>query len=157
MAIFKLETTINAPIERCFLLSLSIDLHKEGLEHTKEKPISGTTSGIIRKGESVTWEAKHFGLTLRHTSKITEYEEPKYFQDLMTKGVFKSFVHDHYFYFDGSQTRMSDTLRFESPLGPLGSFVDFIFLSRYLRNLIELRNQTIKKIAESNSWQKYLD
>ena len=115
------------------------------------------TTGIIRENESVTWKAKHFGFWLHHTSKITGYDKPKYFQDSMTKGMFKDFVHDHHFNERDTHTEMIDTLVFNSPFGIIGRITDSLFLSNYLERLINSRNQTIKSIAESNSWQKYVD
>ena len=66
-----LKTIINAPITVCFDLARSIDLHKTTMKHTKEKAVAGITSGMINLNESVTWEAKHFGIKQKLTSKIT--------------------------------------------------------------------------------------
>jgi ligand-binding SRPBCC domain-containing protein len=92
-----IETRIAAPPGRCFLLSLSIDLHRDSTAATSERAIAGVTTGLIGNGESVTWQGSHFGLMLQHTSKITHYEPPTFFQDVMTSGMFKSFEHDHRF------------------------------------------------------------
>ena len=97
-----LETPINAPIERCFDLSRSIDLHTDSMQHTGEKAIAGRTSGLIELGESVTWEAKHFGIRQTLTSKITEFDRPNYFVDEQVSGAFKSFRHEHHFEQQGS-------------------------------------------------------
>jgi hypothetical protein len=35
MPTIKLKTTINAPIERCFLLSLSVDVHQLSTQETR--------------------------------------------------------------------------------------------------------------------------
>ena len=62
MTLIKLETNINAPIERVFDLARSIDLHKISTAHTNEQAIAGKTSGLIGMDESVIWRAKHFGI-----------------------------------------------------------------------------------------------
>jgi hypothetical protein len=41
----KLTTVIRAPVEVCFDLSRSIDLHIISTEHTGEQAISGVTTG----------------------------------------------------------------------------------------------------------------
>src|ERR1700733_15775427 len=112
-----LETPINAPIERCFDLSRSIDLHTDSMQHTGEKAIAGRTSGLIELGESVTWEAKHFGIRQTLTSKITEFNYPNCFVDEQVRGAFKSFRHEHRFVQQDGQTLMTDTFTFKSPLG----------------------------------------
>ena len=70
MARITLETLINAPVERVFTLSLSIDLHKLSMAKTNEEAIAGRTSGIIQEGETVTWLAKHLGVTQKLTVKL---------------------------------------------------------------------------------------
>ncbi len=62
MTRIELSTHINAPIERCFDLARSIDLHMESTKQTGEQAIAGRTSGLIGLGETVTWRAKHLGV-----------------------------------------------------------------------------------------------
>lgn len=93
MPIITLHTLINAPINRCFDLSRSIDLHKISTEHTKEEAIAGVTSGLINRDESVTWRAIHFGISQTLSTKITEFERSTFFVDEMVKGAFKSIRH----------------------------------------------------------------
>jgi ligand-binding SRPBCC domain-containing protein len=145
----ELSTTINAPIERCFDLARSIDLHVNSMAHTGEKAISGKTSGLIALGESVTWRAKHFGIWQTLTSKITAYDYPNSFTDEMVEGAFKSMRHEHLFYVVNNQTLMRDIFIFESPYGIVGRLVDFIFLSNYMEKLLIARNKIIKTVAES--------
>ena len=54
MPTIYLTIEINAPIERCFDLSRSIDLHTLSTSHTNEKAIAGVTSGLIGLNEEVT-------------------------------------------------------------------------------------------------------
>ena len=148
MPAIKLQTKINAPIERVFDLSRDIDLHKLSTKKTKEEAIAGKTTGLINLGESVTWRAKHFGVWLKHTSKITEFDKPNYFVDEMTKGAFKSFRHEHRFQQMESVTLMTDILEFESPLGFMGRLFNKLLLTEYLRKFIMERNAVIKLKAE---------
>ncbi len=102
-----IETLINAPIERCFDLSRSIDLHTDSMKHTGEKAIAGRISGLIELGETVTWEAKHLGIRQTLTSKITEFDNPNYFVDEQVSGAFKSIRHEHRFVQQG-RTNIDD-------------------------------------------------
>lgn len=156
MQVIRLETRIAAPAERCFRLSLSIDLHVHSTAATGEQAISGVTTGLIGLGESVTWRGRHFGLPLRHTSKITCYEAPTFFQDVMTAGAFKSFVHDHRFQELDGNTVMRDELRFSAPLGVLGRIVERTVLRNYLTRFLAERNGVIKLAAESEAWRDYV-
>jgi len=152
----RLETRIAAPVERCFLLSLSIDLHVDSTRPTRERAIAGVTSGLIGAGESVTWEGTHFGLRLRHTSRIVAYEPYRFFCDEMTAGAFKSFRHEHFFDEDGDGTLMRDVLEFAASLGLLGVIAERVVLHGYLRRFLAERNAVIQHAAESDEWRRFL-
>ena len=154
MQTIRLETRIAAPARRCFLLALSIDLHMDSTAGTRERAVAGVTTGLIAHGESVTWRGRHFGLMLQHTSKIARYEPPVFFQDVMTAGAFKSFVHDHRFQQHGGITVMQDELKFSAPLGVLGSMAESLVLRSYLACFLRERNQFVKQVAESEMWRK---
>jgi len=151
-----IETQIAAPVERCFLLSLSIDLHVESTAQTRERVVAGVASGLIGLGETVTWEGRHFGFKLRHTSIIRAYDKPSYFQDAMTEGMFRSFEHDHRFVANEGGTMMRDELRFASPFGWVGRVVDTLVLKRYLRFFLMERNEMIRRVAESEEWRRFV-
>lgn len=156
MPIIELITEINAPIERCFNLSLSIDLHTDSTTGTNEKAIAGVTSGLIKQGETVTWEATHFGLKQHLTTLITKVDFPNSFEDKMLKGAFKNFYHKHLFEKDGQKTIMKDVFEFESPFGIFGKLFNYFVLTNYMKKFLRERNGIIKKIAESNDWKKYI-
>ncbi|TNJ67069.1 SRPBCC family protein [Paenibacillus hemerocallicola] len=148
MPIIYTELTIRAPIQRCFDLSRSIDIHMQSTAKSRERAVAGVTSGLIRLGETVTWEAVHLGVRQRLTVRITEYSEPSYFVDEMVKGAFRSFVHRHEFGEADGQTMMKDTFDYVSPLGWLGRAADKLFLEAYMRRFLLERNRYIKQVAE---------
>jgi len=151
MPIIQLETRINAPIAIVFDLARSIDLHKISTAHTNEQAVAGKTSGLIGMGESVTWQAKHFGIVQRLTSKITAYDKPHYFTDEMVSGAFKSFKHEHIFKEENGVTVMADVFMYQSPLAILGIVADVIFLKKYMEALLIERNRIVKEFAEDKS------
>ena len=156
MPIIKLETKINAPVERVFDLARSIDLHQDSMSQYDEKAVAGVTSGLIKMDETVTWEATHFFVRQNLTSKITAFDPPRYFRDSMVSGVFERFDHDHYFEEKGTETLIRDVFDYDSPLGILGNIADFLLVESHLREMLEGRNELIKRVAESNEWRKFL-
>ena len=68
-----LETYVAAPIEICFDLCLNVNAH-EAAGHGRA--VAGMTQGQMQLGDTVTWEAVHFGVRQRLTSKIVAYERP---------------------------------------------------------------------------------
>jgi len=151
-----LKTKIKAPQKLVFDLSRSIDLHIISTDKTNEKAIAGRTEGLIELGETVTWRAKHFGVYQNFTSKVTGCREADYFADEMLSGAFKSFRHEHHFSYENNETILIDIMEFVSPLGWLGNFVDFLFLEKYMKGFLILRNNTIKEFAESDKWKQVL-
>jgi ligand-binding SRPBCC domain-containing protein len=156
--IIELETKIAAPPERCFLLSLSIDLHMESTAATRERAIAGVTHGIIGPDQTVTWRGRHFGLMLTHTSLIDRYEPPGYFRDVMVQGNFRSFEHEHFFapIAEGG-TLMRDRLQFAAPFGPLGRMAERLVLRNYMLNFLRERDECVRTVAEHPSeWTRYI-
>jgi ligand-binding SRPBCC domain-containing protein len=156
MARIELTTSIQAPTECCFLLSLSVDLHKLSTASTQEEAIDGVTSGIMKLGDFVTWRAKHLGIWQTLSTRITEYQYPSYFCDEMIRGAFKSLRHEHHFLSNGEITIMQDIFLFESPLGIFGKMANKFFLKAYLKKFLSQRNQLIKEFAESERWKLLL-
>jgi ligand-binding SRPBCC domain-containing protein len=153
MPIINLETKIKSTIDTCFDLSRSIDLHKISTAQTNEKAIDGKITGLISLDEFVTWEATHFGVKQKLSSRITAFNRPYHFRDEQISGAFKSIIHDHYFEVQGEYTLMKDVFIFESPLGILGKIFNKIILTNYLKKLLVQRNNIIKEFAETEKWK----
>jgi ligand-binding SRPBCC domain-containing protein len=157
MPAIYLETQIKSTVEVCFDLSRNIDFHQISTAETNEKAIAGRTKGLIEAGEFVTWQAKHFGITQKLTSKITAFNKPFYFRDEQQKGAFKYIIHDHYFESHNEYVLIKDIFNFQSPFGLIGNLVDKIVLTNYLRNILLKRNMVIKKYAETEKWKSFLN
>jgi len=149
MPSIQLSININAPIQQVFDAARSIDLHQESMEHTDERAIAGKTIGLIELGETVTWEAFHFGVKQQLKVRITQMDAPNSFIDEMVSGAFKRFKHVHTFSEQGGFTRMTDSFNYTSPLGPLGKLADFLFLKKYMTHLLMSRNLRLKEHLES--------
>jgi ligand-binding SRPBCC domain-containing protein len=152
-------TVIHAPMERCFDLARSVEVHLKGNRHWGEEAVAldGVTSGLVGLGERVTWRARHFGVRQMLSSEITAMDAPRYFRDRMIRGAFRSMEHDHFFQMleDGS-TEMKDVFCFAAPLGVLGRVAEELLLRRYMSALLRERNAIVKQVAESSDWRQYL-
>jgi ligand-binding SRPBCC domain-containing protein len=152
-------TLIHAPIERCFDLSRSVEVHVLGNVHFGEQavPLQGSASGLLGPGDKVTWQARHFGVRQRLTSQITEFDPPHAFQDTMLSGAFAWMQHDHFFLeLPNGITQMRDIFRYAAPIPVLGIIAERLVLDRYMRNLLRERNAVIKQVSESNRWLQYV-
>jgi hypothetical protein len=152
-------TTIEAPIQRCFDLSRSVEVHLLKNVHSEEQAlaIDGLTSGLQGFSDRVTWRAKHFGFWHNLTNEVTAITPPTYFQVTMNKGIFRSMQADHLFRtLPSGATEMTDRFRIASPPPILGLLAEELFLRRYMLALIRERNAVIKQLAESSDWKFYL-
>ncbi|MEO0475717.1 MAG: SRPBCC family protein [Planctomycetota bacterium] len=148
MPSIEIATDIRAPIKACFNLARDIGFHVRSMGHTNERAIDGRTEGLIELGETVTWQAKHLGLTRRMKVEITAMDRYTHFRDEQVDGPFKSFIHNHHFEDLGEDiTQMRDVITFASPFGLVGRCVDRVYLAGYLRRLIEQRALAIKAEA----------
>jgi len=154
------ETTlIHAPIQRCFDLSRSVEVHLLSNIHSGEQALAtgGVMTGLVGLYQRVTWRAKHFGFWQNLTSETTALDAPTYFQVTMVQGIFRSMQADHIFHaVSPTLTEMKDNFRVAAPLPLLGPLAERLFLRRYMLSLLRERNAVIKRVAESSEWQRYL-
>lgn len=151
------ETRIDTPAERCFDLARSVDAHVATTRQTGERAIAGKTSGLLELGDEVTWQARHFSVRQRLTSRMTAFDRPVYFQDRMTRGAFRFLEHDHHFVISANGgTTMLDVLRFESPGWLAAGLLERFLLGPHLERFLIERGEQLKAIAESQHWQRYL-
>ena len=130
-----------------FDLALDIDAHMGSMAESGERAIDGVTTGVIGLDETVTWRARHFGITWTMTTTISELDRPKRFVDRQLRGPFKEFIHEHTFVPVDGGTHVTDRVRFAAPLGPLGRVAERLVLKRYIPELIDTRNEFM--IAEA--------
>lgn len=150
MPCIRLETFINASPQTVFDLSRSVDLHKASMKHHAERAIAGTTNGLMNKGDTVTWQARHLFKNRTLKVQITEMQPPTFFADEMLEGDFKKMRHEHTFKAVDSATLMIDEFYFELPFGVIGKVVNILFLKTYMTRLLLERNGEIKSTAEAS-------
>jgi ligand-binding SRPBCC domain-containing protein len=152
---FRLKESIhvNAPIDRCFLLSTSIALVEKTLHM---KPVSGKTSGLIVQGDQLLWRGWKFGLPAWHETLITRYERPGFFQDTMGRGMFRNFQHDHRFEDIDGRTLMIDIVRFSMRFGFLGRMLGKYVVVPHVLATMHARFDLLKRIAEGEDWERHI-
>ncbi len=152
-----LTTFIAAPAQRVFDLSRHIGLHKESMSKYKEEAVAGTRFGLIEKDDTVTWRARHFFKNRLLRSCISEMKKYEMFTDEQAEGDFKMMKHEHYFKPCDNGTILIDIFDFESPYGVIGRCFNSVYLTGYIKRMLENRNRVIKEFAESDKWKKLLE
>lgn len=157
MPTIHLAIDVDAPQSRCFDLARCVEFHTRSMSSSGERAVAGVTSGLLSLNDQVTWEARHFGIRQRLTSRITALDAPHLFVDEQVAGAFKRFRHEHCFEkLTPSRTRISDTFEFESPFGPLGVIANAIFLSRHMTQLLRAHQHHLKSALETPEWRNFL-
>jgi len=128
-----------------FDLAHDIGVHTASQSEASERATAGVTGGLIGLGETVTWKARHFGLSLSLTSRVTEFDAPHRFVDEQTSGPFASFRHEHSFESTASGSVMTDRVQFAAPFGMLGRVIEKLVLERYLTRLITQRGEFLAR------------
>jgi ligand-binding SRPBCC domain-containing protein len=156
MPVIHLTTFIAAPAQRVFDLSRHIGLHKESMTAYNEEAVAGTRMGLIEKDETVTWRAKHLFKTRLMRVKITQLEKYYLFTDEQVEGDFKMMRHEHHFKPCDNGTILIDLFEFETPYGIFGQWLNGLYLTKYMKRLLEQRNKAIKEVAEGDRWKMLL-
>ncbi|WP_235445098.1 SRPBCC family protein [Streptomyces sioyaensis] len=134
-------TAVAAPPDHVFAVCLDVQAHTRSMADSSERVVDGRRRGELSLGDTVTFQARHFGLTWRLKARITAYDRPRGFVDEQESGPFKRWRHAHHFEPDGAGgTVMRDVIDFASPGGPVGRIVDRVLLGRYMPHLIRVRN-----------------
>ncbi len=106
----------------------------------------------MRAGVVYRIRVKQFGLVpIRMVSEIVEYTPPTGFVDVQAPhgGPFKSWTHRHHFEaLPGGRTRLTDQVRYELPLGPLGALADRLFVRRSLERMFRYRHRVTRETLE---------
>src|SRR5256885_17143582 len=87
MPVIHLETIIHAPRQVCFDLMRDVEAHMGSTAATQERAVAGRMSGCFELGDLITWEARHFGLRLPMTVRVTRCEPPEVFVDEMVSEI----------------------------------------------------------------------
>jgi ligand-binding SRPBCC domain-containing protein len=146
----EIVTVIAASAELVFDTSLAVDAHTASMAASGERAVGGVTTGRLRLGDEVTWQARHLGRSWRMTSRITAHRRPTYFVDEQTSGPFAEWRHAHHFEPQtAGATLMRDVIDFAAPYGPLGRLTEILLLDRYMTKLIVTRNRYLATVCRA--------
>lgn len=79
----------------------------------------------MRRGALIDYAVSPFGVPMRWSSLITEFEAPRLFVDEQLKGPYSYWRHAHRFEPAGDGTWIEDDILYALPFGPLGVLAHF--------------------------------
>lgn len=137
---------VQAPLERCFVLSTRIEIVQQTLGFTPEP-----AAGAVTAGSRVRWRGWLFGLPHEHHTLITAFDAPHFFEDSQERGRFAKFRHEHRFREVDGGTLMEDAVHFALPWWLGGALVAKWVMAPHIQRLLRARMTLLKKLAESDS------
>ncbi|MDQ6810994.1 MAG: SRPBCC family protein [Actinomycetota bacterium] len=105
----------------------------------------------MRAGAVIEYRLRLRGLPMRWASLIEEWQPGRRFVDRQVRGPYRFWHHTHDFekHLDGTLIR--DTVRYELPLGPLGSLAHTAFVRRDLARVFDYRHEQVAALWHANT------
>lgn len=108
--------------------------------------ILGMNTDNIQAGSLIDYKLQIHGIPMKWKTKISEYEDGKYFVDEQLKGPYSKWVHEHAFYTHKSGTLISDKVVYKVPLGAIGNLIAGWFIKKDVNKIFNFRNKIINNI-----------
>jgi len=89
-----------------------------------------------------------FGIPLRWQTRIKTVEKPYRFIDTQLKGPYRLWQHTHTFTQTDKGVLMKDEVKYQLPLGPLGSLAHALLVRKKLQALFRYRKAAIEHILK---------
>ena len=97
----------------------------------------------MRAGAEIDYELAWRWFPLRWRTAITRWDPPRSFTDVQVRGPYRLWEHTHTFHAENGGTRMSDSVRYQLPLGMLGRMAHWIRVRHDLERIFDYRNAAV--------------
>lgn len=150
MRTLERESVIKAPIEEVFSFfgkaeNLNI-ITPPQLKFDIVTPLPIT----IKEGTIIDYKIKISGLSFNWRTKITEWEPPRRFIDIQTRGPYKMWVHEHTFIADGNKTIMKDKVNYISKGWFLEPLIQRFFVRKKVEDIFDYRQKKLSAIFKDD-------
>lgn len=110
--------------------------------------ITSKFTGEIYEGMIITYNVSPFpGYSTTWVTEITHVNKPYYFTDEQKIGPYKLWHHQHLFKPEGDDgTTAEDLIHYSVPYGPLGTFLNKIYIRKNLDNIFDYRFKVLKDL-----------
>jgi ligand-binding SRPBCC domain-containing protein len=157
MVTIRTVTWVDAPVERCFRLAISVDFQLASSRYKDVEAITSGQSNSLEQGDTVTWRGRMFGLGRTHTHYVEVVRPFSYIHETMVDGSFMFYEQERHFAAMDDGTRMRNEVRFSVGWGPLGRQIEKTLLKRRVAALLKWRNEALKEAAESEVWKRFVE
>ena len=100
----------------------------------------------MRAGAEIDYELSWRWFRLRWKTVIARWDPPGSFVDVQARGPYRLWEHTHTFRGENGGTRLSDSVRYELPLGMPGRLAHWIEVRRDLERIFDYRKAAIGRV-----------
>ncbi len=97
----------------------------------------------IEEGTTIRYRLRLHCIPVQWRTDICEWNPPRCFVDVQTKGPYRQWRHTHRFEADGDRTKMIDEVQYSLPFGLLGRIVHALKVQRDIRRIFDYRRLRI--------------
>ena len=103
----------------------------------------------MQAGTLIDYRIRLLGVPLHWRTQIEAFEPPLRFTDIQIRGPYRLWHHTHEFLETAEGTLMTDRVRYEMPLGSLGSLTHALWTRRTLERIFDYRFAKVAEILGS--------
>ena len=145
---FVKESVINATPERVFAFHELPDAFERLMPPWEDATII-QKADIKVIGSQAIIDTKILGIyTARWVAEHTEYDPPRYFEDIQVSGPFAKWRHRHIIEPHANGAILRDEIEYQPPLGFLGELAAPIAVVPKLEKMFDFRHEVTKKWCE---------
>lgn len=99
----------------------------------------------MRAGALIEYRIRLYGIPMKWTSEITEWDPPHMFEDTQIRGPYRKWVHRHTFEATDEGTVVTDEVRYRVPGGAV---INRLFVRGRVKRIFEYRKAKLKELFE---------
>lgn len=139
---------IDAPIEAVWAFHASVEALP--LLTPPDRTVRILSEDVaVRNGALHQLAIRMKGLPVRWDARISDVEPPTRFVDTAERSPFAVWRHEHRFTPENGGTRLTDTVEYRLPFGPIGAVVDRLFVGRDLDAMFAFRHEATRAALAS--------
>ena len=155
MQTVRLITVIDAPVERCYRLALHVGLLRYTMAPQLLEDAGTVGLGEMTVGEALRWAAAGKGVPGRFAETLTAMRTKVMLRKSLAGDLLEWGEIDQHFAPMNDGTRLREEIRFKVRGGLLRAFRERR-MRRALLQMMTMRSEAIKRVAESDGWRQYL-
>ncbi len=100
----------------------------------------------MKPGAIIDYRLRLYGVPVAWRTRIEAFEPESSFTDIQLVGPYRRWRHRHDFLEVPGGTEVRDVVEYEMPLGPIGVWVQGVFVARSLDRIFDARRQAVAEI-----------